>query len=163
LKSVDASAGTPKLPLAFSAAIACAANATSSRNGNMIRVSSTVSANLPGTCSNPGANSRTNCGLKIIPNTQSGPTTRTTAVATRLESWDASRFPSPASERVKTGTSADDSAPSAKRLRVRLGMRKASWNASLAAPAPNSRAITISRTMPVMRLSITAAETIPAE
>ena len=73
--------------------MACAANATSSRKGNMMRVSSTVSANLPGTCSNPGASSRTNCGLKIIPSTQSGPTASTSAVATRLESSAASRFP----------------------------------------------------------------------
>ena len=49
LKNVDAMAGTANLFDAFSTPIACAAKATSSRNGNIIRVIVTASSNLPGT------------------------------------------------------------------------------------------------------------------
>src|SRR5580704_9023085 len=61
------------------------------------------------------------------------------------------------------GTKADESAPSANKSRVRLGMRKPSRNASYTKPAPNSRAMTISRSSPVMRDMAIATETIPAD
>src|ERR1035441_2538015 len=66
--------------------MACAASATSSRNGNMMRVSVTANANLPGTRANPDASSHTSCGLKTMPSTQIPPTTSSSAVATRFES-----------------------------------------------------------------------------
>ena len=47
LNIIDALAGTPKRCLELSMPIASAAMATSSRKGNMIRVSSTVSSVLP--------------------------------------------------------------------------------------------------------------------
>src|SRR5258708_3769723 len=50
-----------------------------------------------------------------------------------------------------TGTKACENAPSAKRRRSRLGMRKATTNASIARPAPNRIARSVSRTKPVMR------------
>ena len=77
---------------AFSMPMACAASATSSRNGNMTRVSVTANSNLPGTRANPDASSHTSCGLNIMPSTQIAPTTSSSAVATRLESSAASRF-----------------------------------------------------------------------
>ena len=49
LKKVEAIAGTPNLFEAFSTPMACAASATSSRKGNMIRVMETASSNFPGT------------------------------------------------------------------------------------------------------------------
>jgi hypothetical protein len=61
------------------------------------------------------------------------------------------------------GTNAADRAPSAKRSRVRFGIRKLVRNASFWKPAPKRSAITISRTSPVMRLRKIDAETIPAE
>jgi len=48
-------AGTPNLLHAFKTPMACAANATSSRKGNMMRVMRTANSNLPGTAANPGA------------------------------------------------------------------------------------------------------------
>src|SRR5580704_5876610 len=56
-----------------------------------------------------------------------------------------------------------DNAPSANRSRVRLGMRNPRLKASLIRPAPNRRAITVSRSSPVTRLISTASETTPAE
>src|SRR6266568_4510218 len=61
------------------------------------------------------------------------------------------------------GTKACEKAPSANSRRSRLGMRKATKNASVAAPAPNSLAITTSRTNPrtrdtsVMLLTVASA------
>jgi hypothetical protein len=49
LKNVEAMAGTPNLCDALSTPMACAASATSSRKGNMMRVMVTARANLPGT------------------------------------------------------------------------------------------------------------------
>ncbi len=49
LKKVDAIAGTPNLFDEFSIPIACAANATSRRNGNMMRVMVTANSYFPGT------------------------------------------------------------------------------------------------------------------
>ena len=130
LKNTEASAGTPKRSHAFNTPIACAASVTSSRNGNMMRVSSTASSNLPGTCSNPGAISRTSCGVRTIPATHRAPTTSSRAVATTLDSSRAARLSLPARYSVKIGTKAEERAPSANRLRVRLGMRIPSRNAS---------------------------------
>src|SRR5262249_12275658 len=62
-----------------------------------------------------------------------------------------------------TGTKALERAPSAKRSRVRLGMRNPNMNASNTSPAPNKRAIRLSRTRPVIRLMNTASDTTPAE
>ena len=47
---------------------------------------------------------------------------------------------------ASTGTNACENAPSAKRRRSRLGMRKATKKASVAKPAPNARAMKKSRT-----------------
>src|SRR5690348_14492864 len=49
------------------------------------------------------------------------------------------------------GTNACENAPSANRRRNRLGMRKATKNASVAAPAPKTQATSISRTNPRIR------------
>ena len=130
LKNVEASAGTPNRPRAFKIAIASAASATSNRKGNMMRVSSTVNSNLPGTRANPGASSRTNCGLKTNPSTQTAPAASVRAVATTCASSAASSAVPVASASAKVGTKAEASAPSANRFRVRLGMRKPVRNAS---------------------------------
>ena len=63
---------------------------------------------------------------------------------------------------MKVGTNADDSAPSANKSRVRLGMRKPNIKASYAWPAPNIRAMMPSRTKPLMRLMKTASDATPA-
>ena len=131
LNSVDASAGTPNWLHALRTPIACAANATSSRNGNMIRVIVIASANFPGSAvSQPGASSFTNAGLNVTPRTHRMPTMRITAVPTRFARCAASSRRFPARYCEKVGTNAEESAPSAKRSRVRLGMRNPSENAS---------------------------------
>ena len=52
---------------------------------------------------------------------------------------------------ARIGTKACENAPSANRRRSRLGILNATKNASVAMPAPNTRAITASRTKPRMR------------
>src|SRR5262249_28936056 len=64
--------------------------------------------------------------------------------------------------RVKVGTNAALIAPSAKRSRIRLGMRNATRKASISSPAPKSPASTVSRTRPRMRLVSVAAPPRPA-
>ena len=64
---------------------------------------------------------------------------------------------------MNTGTNAALMAPSANRSRTRLGIRKATLNASIALPAPNIDASTWSRTSPKMRLVIVATPADAAE
>src|SRR5262245_29198425 len=54
-------------------------------------------------------------------------------------------------------------APSAKRSRTRFGIRKATTNASISLPAPNTAASTCSRTSPRIRLVSVAAPARPAD
>ena len=97
----------------------------------MMRVMLMASWNLPGSASShPGASRPTSTGLNTVPSTHSAPTIRITAVPTRLESSAASFFPLVARYSVKVGTKAEESAPSANRSRVRLGMRKPREKAS---------------------------------
>ena len=67
LNIAGASAGTKKRPSAFSMPIAATATATSGRNGNISRVSRTVSSNLPGTCAKSAANARVIGSAKTMP------------------------------------------------------------------------------------------------
>ena len=84
LNITDDSAGMPNLRQAFSTPMACAASATSSRNGNMMRLRRTASSYLPGTWRNPCAKRSTSCGLKATPRAHNAPTIMMMAVATRL-------------------------------------------------------------------------------
>src|SRR3546814_9719813 len=61
------------------------------------------------------------------------------------------------------GTKACEKAPSAKSLRSRLGMRKATQKASVRGPAPNELAIRMSRNRPVMRESSVKLLTVAAD
>ncbi len=63
-------------------------------------------------------------------------------VATRLESRIAASLPLLCRVWVKVATKAEERAPSAKRSRSRLGMRKAAKNASYCRPAPKKIAKT---------------------
>jgi hypothetical protein len=65
-----------------------------------------------------------------MPKAHKLPTTIRTAVVTRLARTAASLRLFVLRYWVKVGTNADESAPSAKRSRVRLGMRNPSRNAS---------------------------------
>ena len=63
---------------------------------------------------------------------------------------------------ARMGTKACENAPSANRRRSKLGMRNATWKASVQALAPKAAAISCSRTRPVMRESKVNKETIEA-
>src|SRR5690606_40327965 len=68
----------------------------------------------------------------------------------RTKSWVFSRSPL-ARNSASTGTKACEKAPSAKRRRRKLGMRKATKKASAAALSPKRAANTVSLTKPRMR------------
>ena len=96
----------------------------------MMRVMRTASSNLPGTSAYPGARRCTSTGAKMMPAAHTTPTTMISAVATRLTSRTASSLLRWLRYSLKVGTKALDSAPSANRSRVRLGIRNPSMNAS---------------------------------
>src|SRR5882757_7143110 len=160
LKKLDAMAGMPKTPFAFSIPITKAAIDTSTMNGNMMRVSCAVRAAFCG--SKPGANAPTSCAENTMPTTQIEPKTMSVSVATLFASRQAAASPLRAMVLLNVVTNAVDSAPSANRSRSRFGMRKAAVNASIAPPPPNNAAHTCSRTRPSTRLHITASPTMPA-
>ena len=131
LNNVEARAGTPNWLHAFSMPMACAASATSSRNGNMMRVMVMASSNFPGIGGRPSRRQkRDQRRANATPSAHTAPTTRITAVPTRLASSAASLRPLVARYCEKVGTNAEESAPSANRSRVRFGIRKPSENAS---------------------------------
>src|SRR4029078_12975940 len=70
--------------------------------------------------------------------------------------------PSAARARARVGTNAWEKAPSPNRRRRRLGMRKATLNASNEAPAPNTDEMTTSRTRPVTRDASVKSEIVDA-
>src|SRR5437867_7255503 len=162
LKKAEAAAGTPKTWRVLRTPIATAARATRSRNGNMMRVSSTVSSALPGMAAKPGAMAVTSAGASQMPARVRAPTTIASAFTTRLASRQAAASPSCSSRQVKVVTKAAERAPSANRSRSRFGIRKAVMKASSSRPAPKKTANTCSRTSPRTRLASTAALTTPA-
>ncbi len=118
-----------------------------------MRVSATVSSNFCGSSAKPGAITWTRAGAKI-----SAATTMTSSAASSTASVSsAKRFaaarPCSAMVPAKSGTKAALKAPSAKRLRNRLGSRSATKNASATGPAPRKFAVRTSRTKPITRLT----------
>src|SRR3546814_4184364 len=65
------------------------------------------------------------------------------------------------SARLYIGTKATEKAPSANRRRKVLCRMKASWKASAASPAPSTRASSMSRTKPKMRLTSVKPPIVP--
>jgi hypothetical protein len=61
------------------------------------------------------------------------------------------------------GTKACENAPSANRRRNRLGIRKATWKASVVALAPKAEATSSSRIKPVMRDASVSSDTVDAD
>ena len=131
------SAGTKNTLRELSIPMQAAASATSSRNGATMRVSTTVSSNLPGTSVKAPASRCTSGSAKTMAATTSVPVTRINAFSTELPSCQARSRPSMVRALLKVGTSAALIAPSANRSRSRLGTRNATRNASMASPAPN--------------------------
>ena len=129
-------------------------SATSDMNrmyGKVMRVSVTVSSNLPASAEKPGADTQTSKGAMAMPMA----VTTNSAIASRLATWSMSVRVS-SSPRLflyspRIGTKAWEKAPSANIRRSRLGSLKATKKASVANPAPKARAITKSRTKPRIR------------
>ena len=105
--------------------------------GNMIRTNCTVSENFSGVAANPGANRRVRGAGNSRPATVSRPRNRTAKVRIARLALTASRRPRVARDTERTGTKPAERAPSAVRRRNRLGMRKATKNASAALCAPS--------------------------
>src|SRR5471030_82608 len=90
-------------------------------------------------------------GAARMPMTLTPSSASVSTVATRSTNSLVSPSPFLVLYSARIGTKAWEKAPSANRRRSRLGIRKATKNASVASPAPNRRAITASRTKPRMR------------
>ena len=120
----------PKRSSAFSIPMATAAKETSGRKTIITRVRRMVSSAFPGWSSNPGARSETIGQAKTIPSTTRTPSTTARRVSTRFARAKAACRPPSFCVRAYTGTKAAESAPSAKRSRRRLGIRKPIRNAS---------------------------------
>ena len=118
----------------------------------MNRVRSAASPICPGSEVQPGAMTRTIHGAASMPRTETAQSATAVAPATARSILRKPARPSCVREEVNTGMNAVESAPSARRRRRRLGMRKATKKASVTGPAPKARATTMSRTNPRMRL-----------
>ncbi len=119
--------------------------------GKQIRTIAVASANLSGFVANPEALRYTTTGAAIMPirvTTKRPPasTVRTFPASTRVASSPLRPRYSP-----RTGTNACEKAPSANRRRRRLGMRKATTNASNAGLAAKMLAKRLSRARPRIR------------
>ena len=157
-----ARAGTANSPRALSIPITAAARATAGRNGSITRVSSTVRSIFPGTEAKPGANSVTSHGASSAPARHTSSNTKSSVISSWRPRAQAAASPPWLWVSVNVGTNADDIAPSANRSRSKLGIRKATLNASVANPAPNNVAMTCSRARPSRRDRNVAAPTVPA-
>src|SRR6185295_6294953 len=113
-----------------------------------MRSIATVSPNLPGSAAKPGADRYTTRGASTMPTAAAASSARNSAVETQSTSARVASGDSRLRTSPRIGTKACENAPSANRRRIRLGMRRATKKASVARPAPNSRAMTKSRTKP---------------
>ncbi|MCY1375019.1 hypothetical protein D9M69_623990 [compost metagenome] len=106
---------------------------------------------------------QTSTGAPATPSTQVSVSAQASTVAIWFTSWWVASSPSVSRAPASTGTNAWLNAPSANRRRSRLGMRKATLNASVSALAPKVAAMSSSRTRPVMRDSRVSSETREAD
>lgn len=144
-------AGMAKRWKVLSTAPDIAVSEMNSRKGKVMRSMSAVSANLSGSSREPGANSAVTCGANSTPSAVITSSTAPRVPATRaIISRSSSGLPFSFIS-VSAGTKAVEKEPSANSRRMKLGMRKATQKASVAAVAPNTEAKTISRTRPRIR------------
>src|SRR5579884_2833080 len=128
-----------------------------------MRVSETTSANFSGSAAKPGAITRITAGMKIsAATTKANSAANSTAKASSAKSR-AACLPLSAKAPAASGTKAALNAPSANRLRNRLGRRWATKNASATGPAPRIAAVNTSRMKPKTRLNRVNEPTVAAE
>ena len=101
-------------------------------------------------------------GAPTMPTAQVAISAQVRTVPTASTSRCVASSPSRVRVVARSGTKAWEKAPSAKSLRSRFGMRKATLKASVSALAPKLAAISCSRTSPVMRDSSVKTETVEA-
>ena len=151
LRITGVNAGSAKRWKLFSAPPDNAVSETNSRNGKVSRSSSTVSSNLRGSSIAPGENNTVTCGAKMMPSAVISSSTPPSVPDTRaISSFSCTGVPFSFTS-VKTGTKAVENEPSANSRRMKLGMRNATQNASVAPLAPNAALIDMSRTRPSTR------------
>ncbi len=151
LRITGASAGSAKRWKLFNAPPASAVSETNSRNGNVSRNRWAVSANFCGCSIAPGENIAATCGAKISPSAVISSSTAPSVPDTRAISRFTSSCVPVSFTSVNTGTNAVENEPSANSRRMKLGMRNATQNASVAALAPNTVLIDMSRASPSTR------------
>src|SRR5213593_308813 len=110
----------------------------------------------------PDASSHTSAGAPTTPTMQVSTSAHSSTDATASTRRCVASSPSRTRVAASSGTKACENAPSAKRRRSRLGMRKATQKASVSALAPKSPATSCSRTKPVMREASVSRETVEA-
>ena len=142
--------------------MAIAASPTSGRYGNITWVNMTASAAFPGSAMKPGAITRRIHGAATMPSTVVTVSAMRASPSTARSMRRSSGRDLVAAYSVKTGIIAVERAPSARRRRRILGIRKATKNASVTGPAPNVRATSMSRANPSTRLSSVAAPIEPS-
>jgi hypothetical protein len=130
--------------------------------GNIQRVISTAASKLCGSCLRPLASAHTRIGAPATPSTQVKSSAQASTVATLSISLRVISSPSRSLAWASAGTKAWLKAPSPNSRRNRLGMRKATLKASVIALAPNTDAISRSRSRPVTRDARVSRETVEA-
>ncbi|MCY1529343.1 hypothetical protein D9M68_644800 [compost metagenome] len=123
----------------------------------------TAASKPSGLCFSPLAMAQTSAGAPATPSTQVAVSAQASTVAIWSTIWRVAASPSFSRTPASTGTKAWLNAPSANSRRSRLGMRKATLNASVRALAPKVDAISSSRTSPVMREASVSRETREAD
>ena len=126
--------------------------------GNITRVITTALSKR----SRPLASSQTSTGAPMTPITQVSTSAQTSTVAVASIRRCVTSSPSCTRLAPRIGTKACENAPSANSRRSRLGIRKATLKASVAAVAPKSAATNCSRTNPVTREARVSRETVDA-
>jgi hypothetical protein len=145
------SAGMAKRWKVLSTAPAIAVSEMKSRKGKVMRSRSAVSWNFAGSSCEPGANRAVTCGANSTPSAVTTSSTAPRVPATRAIIRRSSSGVPFSFISVSAGTKAVEKEPSANSRRMKLGMRKATQKASVAALAPKTLANTTSRTSPRTR------------
>ena len=135
-KMIGAAAGAANFPREFKMPDWKETMEINSRNGKVIRERVVVSSSFPGSSAKPGASSRTTPGIKISITITKRVTKNVRAEIALDAKLRASSLFSLTNLWESIGTNAVVKAPSANRLRNRLGILNAAKKASETAPAP---------------------------
>ena len=153
--ATGANAGTPKMRSELRIPVTTPVMPRIATIGNRIRVS--VTTRSAETLSWPYSSRCTYSGAVSMNTALTAPRNTAVVHSTMPATRHASRSRPPSCSSRNTGTKAPEMALSATMLRTRLGRLKATLNADIAGPAPNTAAATLSRTRPATRDRAVAA------